>query len=181
MPELPGYYNVGTSNGEWYTPRDILDRVRQLSDDGEIGLDPFSCAEAQLNVNSRHYYTIEQDALKQNWPSVDLLFANPPYGRDFLGPMTDRLIKEYHLGTYKQGIVLVNNATETTWFQNILEISSAICVVKRRIKFIAPVNSGIAVTSNTRGQIIFYVGGGKVNKFAELFSHYGPCLIPFKF
>lgn len=177
MAELPGYYNTGTSNGEWYTPLHIVEKVRKLSGSLQIDLDPFSCAEAQRVVNARIYYTKEQDALLQTWPTVDLLFANPPYGRNILGPMVDRLVDEYTKGTYLQGIFLVNNATDTQWFHQLLSITTIFCIVQKRIPFTGSAKAA-TTRENTRGQIILYAGK-KVTIFADTFRDMGPCYSQF--
>ena len=58
----PGYRNTGEV--EWYTPVDILDRVRKVL--GGIDLDPASCEDANVYVEGATYYSIEEDGLKQS-------------------------------------------------------------------------------------------------------------------
>lgn len=178
MEHLQGYYTVNTDNGEWYTPNYILEKVRSLSPSGVIDLDPFSCEAAQRTVNARYYFIKEQDAMKQEWPKVDLAFVNPPYSRNLIGEMIDRVVYEYRSGTFQQAVVLVNNATETLWFHKLLETNPAICIFLRRIKFYGPTHSKSG--SNTRGQVAVYLGGGR-DKFIKAFSEFGVCFLNSEF
>ena len=61
---------------------------------------------------------------------------NPPYSSDLISKFVEKL-KEQRVN-YNQAIILVNNATETQWFYEIVKIASAVCFPKSRVKFYMP-------------------------------------------
>ena len=170
-PRIPfneSYYSARSDNGEWYTPSPIIESVR-MALDGTIDLDPFSCDVAQATVKATQYFTRERSALTRSWPSGRTLFANPPYARTLIGQCIHRVVMEYRY-SWNEGIVLVNNATDTTWFQQIAEISASMCIFKRRIQFDHP--QDVTVDRNTRGQIALYIGGNR-QRFRSAFADLG--------
>jgi hypothetical protein len=58
-------YDRWNANDECYTPVPILKEVRKVL--GTIDLDPASCAEGQLRVRAKRFYTIDTDALTREW------------------------------------------------------------------------------------------------------------------
>ena len=68
---------------EWPTPQDLFDKL-----DAEFGFTT-DVAATPDNAKCKHYYTQEQDGLKQTWRGV--CWMNPPYGR----AMVDWLKKSY--------------------------------------------------------------------------------------
>ena len=120
---------------DWYTPKPYIDMCTEVLDG--IDLDPFSSDHANKNVGAKKYWTEKDNALKQDW-SVDdtyTVFMNPPYSRGAMKPAVDKFIEEYQLEHFVHGIVLVNNATESVWFQSLLEHGDAACFVNHRISF----------------------------------------------
>ena len=164
-------YNTGCI--EWYTPLDYINAVREVM--GDIDLDPASCIEANTIVKAKKYFTKEENGLLQNW--FGRVFMNPPYKRGLISKFTDKLIKELVNGNVKEAIVLVNNSTETKWFQNTSKYSSAICLVKGRIKFINEKN--VLVGTPLQGQIFMYFGNNNI-KFYEIFKKFGTVFVPFR-
>jgi len=168
LPFTEEYYTARSDNGEWYTPLPIVKRVR-LSLGGEIDLDPFSCDEAQATVQATTYYTRQNNALHRSWPRVRTLFANPPYARVLIGQCVRRVVME-HGHSWTHGVILVNNATDATWFHEVMNISAALCIFARRIQFTQP--QGMTVDRNTRGQVALYVGDER-HRFREAFADLG--------
>jgi hypothetical protein len=80
---------------------------------------------------------------------------NPPYATPVITHAIEALLGACQHGHVAQAIVLVNNATETRWFQRLCDASAALCFPKQRIAFYAP--DGKAVGGNTRGQTFFYL------------------------
>jgi hypothetical protein len=52
---------------------------------------------------------------------------------------------------------MVNNATETEWFHELLSISTMLCLPARRINFLNH-HRELTIQRNSRGQVIFGVG-----------------------
>ena len=158
-------FNSGQN--EWYTPDYILDAVREIFD---IQMDPASSDIANERVQAHIYYTIDQDGLKQEWRGN--VFLNPPYSQPQIGQFIDKLANSPKINHF---IVLVNNATETQWGQQLLRISCAVCFPKGRIRFVDP--AGNEGQSPLQGQMICYGGDwADPNLFFEHFSKFGICL-----
>jgi phage N-6-adenine-methyltransferase len=146
---------------EWYTPELYTNAVREVLDG--IWLDPASCETANQVVKARKIYTREEDGLKQTW-DANTIFLNPPYCRN-QGLWVDKLIAERD--NYNEAILLVSNATDTNWFQKLLQFP--ICFVKGRIKFWT---TGEHKSRPTIGNAFVYLGDNQ-NKFADVFSKFG--------
>ena len=101
---------------------------------GGIDLDPASSIIANEIVMAKHFYTEEDDGLAQPWAGK--IWLNPPYVQPLISQFLEKICSEK--GNIEQAIILVNNATETKWFQNIGNISSSICFPLKRIKFFDP-------------------------------------------
>jgi len=82
---------------------------------GEIDLDPASSKIAQKTVKAKRYYTVEQDGLSKPW--AGRVFLNPPYTAELVDRFVQRLVTGHLAGDITAAILLVNNATETKWFQ----------------------------------------------------------------
>lgn len=133
---------------EWYTPADIIKPARELM--GGIDLDPASCKAAQTVVQAGTYYTKVDNGLAQAWQGR--VWLNPPYSNP--GLFTDKARYAYEDGDVEQCVILVNNATETGWFQRLLRQHPA-CFLNKRISFWHP---GRDSKSPRQGQVVFYLG-----------------------
>lgn len=159
-------YNAG--NNEWYTPPEYIEAARAVL--GEIDLDPASTAAANNIVGAALYYTAEDDGLAFFWSGR--VWMNPPYASELVSRFSDKLVRHYIAGDVPEALVLVNNATETGWFQAMLERASAVCFVKGRVRFLDPDgNPGAPL----QGQAVLYLGGN-TGKFAEHFGRFGVIL-----
>lgn len=72
-----------------------------------------------------------------------------------------------------QACVLVNNATETVWFQKLLTVASAVCFLAGRVKYLN--SEGKPEHTPLQGQAVLYLGGS-VASFAAEFSAFGTIL-----
>lgn len=159
----------------WFTPSIYTELARQVM--GGIDLDPFSSAAANLRVKAKRYFDKETNAFESEWFSnKGTVFMNPPYSRKLIDASVALFIDNFEKRLITQGIVLVNNATETKWFHSLLKHCSAICLPARRISF--ENNDGKHVSGNTRGQVFFYFGQNS-DKFKEIFSNTGVIMCHF--
>ena len=156
-------YNTG--NTEWYTPSEFTDAARITM--GTIDLDPASTAEANKTVQAKKFYTKEIDGLTQKWEGN--IWLNPPYAQPLMSQFADAVTNKYVSREIAQAIVLTNNATETKWFQKLLTATSAVCLIKGRIKFVSPEGK---TGTPLQGQIILYFGNNP-DKFTEQFTKFG--------
>lgn len=164
-------YLVESSTNEWYTPHHIIKSVKAVFG-GVIDLDPYSCDAANAIVGATTYYTKESDAFLSDWPVVDSVFANPPYERKVIDRCVTQLIayRRRWTATRFQMIVLVNAATEVSWFFALMTNCDAVCFTKGRLEYIRGANQGKA--GNPRGQALFYFGHDP-ERFGEIFSQHG--------
>lgn len=164
-------YLIESSTNEWYTPHHIIASVRDLFEGG-IDLDPYSCAAANTIVGAAHYFDKDHDAFLEDWPDVRNVFANPPYERKVIDRCVAQLIqyRRRWTATRFQMIVLVNAATEVSWFFALMTNCDAVCFTKGRLEYIRGANQGRA--GNPRGQALFYFGHDP-ERFGEIFSQHG--------
>ena len=152
-----------SGNNEWYTPAEYIEAARFAM--GSIDLDPASSEIANRIVKAAVFYTAESSGLEQKWTGN--VWLNPPYASDLIGKFIDKLISERE--NYEQAIVLVNNATETEWFNKLISIADAVCFPKSRVKFYMPDGK---TGAPLQGQAVIYIGENK-SSFFESFSHLG--------
>lgn len=158
-----------SGNNEWYTPAPFIEAARQAM--GGIDVDPASCEIANRTVQASTYYTAEVDGLKQAWPGR--VWMNPPYAQPLIADFASALAEKHRAGEVTSACVLVNNGTETAWFQTLLDVASAVCLIKTRVRFIDP--SGKPSGAPLQGQAVIFLGEG-FESFAEAFSTFGKVL-----
>lgn len=157
-----------SGNNEWYTPADYIEAAREVM--GSIDIDPASNDIAQKTVKAKTYYTAETNGLDKEWNGN--VWMNPPYASDLIGKFIEKLINE--LPNIAQAIVLVNNATETEWFNKLVSNADAVCFPRSRVKFYMPDGK---TGAPLQGQAVLYFGTNE-NKFVDVFSGKGWCAIP---
>jgi len=161
----------------WFTPPEYLDSVRAVM--GSIDLDPFTSRTANEIVGAKHIFTIENSAFDNDW-KIDKnirVFMNPPYSAGLCSRAVNRFIDQYESRNFIEGIVLVNNATDTRWFNALIKHCRAICFTDHRISFWNTDRKH--VSGNTRGQAFFYFGK-KLVRFRTTFEKHGFILVPVK-
>lgn len=143
----------------WFTPKRYVEMVRSALG-GDINFDPFSNVAAQRTVKADAFFTIDDDALKTPWPQCRTVFMNPPYSKGLCALAVQAFTANFDQGKFKRGIVLVNNATDTTWWASLTNHPGcvALCLTHGRIGF--ENDDGKTVSGNTRGQafILFQAG-----------------------
>lgn len=160
--------HVGQNSGEneWYTPEKFIKAAKTAM--GSIDCDPASSETANKTVKAEKFFTKDDDGLKQKWNGN--VWMNPPYAQPLMGQFADAVAEKYDAGEIKQACVLVNNATETSWFARIAKSASAICFPSSRIKFLDP--SGQASGAPLQGQAIIYLGKNR-DAFTRAFAGFG--------
>ena len=162
-----GKAHVANNSGEneWYTPEQFIISARIVM--GSIDLDPASSELANKTVQAKTFFTSNDDGLSKRW--YGSVWMNPPYAQPLISQFSKKISEAFNSGDIEQAIVLVNNATDTSWFQNMAYLSSALCFPKSRIKFIDKNgNPGAPL----QGQAILYMGKNG-NDFASEFQQYG--------
>lgn len=161
------HVSQATGNNEWYTPPEYIEAARAVM--GDIDCDPASSEKANRIVKAAIFYSIEDDGLRQRWQGR--VWLNPPYAQPLIMQFAQRLIDGLDDGV-KEACVLVNNATETAWFQMFLERAQAVCFPKGRVRFLDPEGSPGAPL---QGQVIFYYGPNS-ERFFQIFARFGGIL-----
>lgn len=156
-------YNTG--NNEWYTPAEYIEAARRVM--GRIDLDPASSDAANEVVRASEYYTAEDSGLLYSWGGS--VWMNPPYASELIGRFCTKLAEHYEAGDISEAIVLVNNATETTWFNRLIISAAAICFPRGRVKFWQP---GGDLGAPLQGQAVIYIGENKT-KFIDEYKGFG--------
>jgi ParB family chromosome partitioning protein len=166
-PAEPSRPHVVNNSGEyeWYTPKEIVDLAREVM--CGIDLDPASCETANAIVKASEFYDQETNGLEQEWSGA--VWLNPPYAAGLVGDFVEKLLIDVDGGAVEQACVLVNNATETRWFQALADKCNAICFPRKRIKFWNP---GRELATGLQGQAVLYFGY-RTTPFRDLFSGQG--------
>jgi hypothetical protein len=150
-----------SGDNEWYTPTEYIEAARKVM--GSIDLDPASTDEANAVVKAAKFYTAEQDGLVRTWKGN--IWLNPPFGSELIGRFAQKMVESIEV---VQAIVLVNNATETRWFQLLLTKTTCLCFPASRIKFWHPRK----VATPLQGQAIIGIGVNE-EKFRAEFKCFG--------
>lgn len=157
--------SFNSGNNEWYTPAKYVELARKVL--GEIDVDPASCDYANKTIKAKTYYTIDNNGLDKQWNGK--VWMNPPYTADLVQKFTDKMVSEFESGNTNEAIVLVNNATETQWFNNMIQDASAVAFPKGRIRY---ESTSREMNTPIQGQAFIYFGNNK-NKFCDVFKEIG--------
>lgn len=162
-----------SGENEWYTPREYIQAAWDVL--GHIELDPASSEVANRTVQAERYFTKEDDALSKDW-NADTVWMNPPYSGDLIKGFTSKFAAHFLTFDILEGIILVNNATETKWFAELVPVCSAVVFPTGRIRYLDA--TGTPANSPLQGQAFLYAGS-RPQEFLRVFQRFGwGCLIP---
>jgi phage N-6-adenine-methyltransferase len=160
------HVSFNSGEDEWYTPPEYIAAATEVM--GRIDLDPASSERANRIVKASKYYDEKSDGLAQFWAGK--VWMNPPYAAELIGLFISKFAKHVLNGDISEGIVLVNNATETRWFNDLISVAAAVVFPNGRIRFID--KKGKASGTPLQGQAVVYVGEN-VEKFISVFGAFG--------
>ena len=169
MSKKPVLANSG--NQERNTPKELVEMARRVL--GRIDLDPASNDIAQETVRAGVYFTRHNCGLNRPW--CGRVFMNPPYASAPYRAFVRHLIQEYLAGRVIAAVVVTNNNTETSATQALLQVASAWCFPRSRVKFTAEDLSGAA--GGLQGQLVTYFGDNPA-LFLATFSSKGATGVP---
>ena len=109
---------------EWPTPQELFDELN-----AEFG---FTTDVAATNDNAKcaHYYTQEQDGLKQDWRGG--VWMNPPYGRAMVEWLKKAIRETWNETTT---VCLIPARTNTAWWHDLCQKYGEVRFVRGRPKF----------------------------------------------
>jgi hypothetical protein len=186
--------HIGLSSvtDQWFTPPDILDRVRRVFG-SPIHLDPCGSAESNKTVQATRYFTEADQGVDQLWCSCAGLtpitapnvFCNPPSGK-YQGDNTryrgksnaaaffDRCIMGLEREEIYEFIYLGYSIEQLQTLQTFpgFPPRAVICIPKKRIRFVDQAGKR---NSPTHGNFILY-GGGHDDLFYRVFQDVGVIL-----
>jgi phage N-6-adenine-methyltransferase len=113
----------------WATPQRFFEEC--VEEFGAFDLDPAATIE---NAKCERFFTIEDDALSQEWVGSNV-WLNPPYGR-VLNQWVDKVILEFESGRSKRIVMLLPVRSSTQWFHKLYSRNDVeVRLLKGRMKF----------------------------------------------
>jgi phage N-6-adenine-methyltransferase len=156
---------LSSQRHDWKTPAEIFDRAQRAL--GQIDLDP--CA-GSGNRYARRHFTPREDGLAQPWHGR--IFLNPPYGRQ-VAKWIRKLTDEFDAGRVTEVVALLKMASDTLWFQPLVERGAVLCLVHGRLHF------SDAKAGATFPSVVAYLGPHPA-RFAKAFNDTGAIYAPMK-
>lgn len=172
LREECGGAHVGHNSGdnEWYTPEKYIEAARRTM--GRIDLDPASTAEANAIVKAAKFFDTESDGLAHHWEGR--LWMNPPYSQPLIEHFIQKMVRCFKDGDVKEACVLVNNATETGWFQELADSANAVCFPCGRIRFWHHEKEGKCAPLQGQGILYF---GKNAGRFKDAYDEFGTIFV----
>lgn len=121
---------MSSNSDEWGTPKSTFDYLNNI-----YGFTLDACA-SEFNRKLDNYYSIEDNALEQEWNGV--VWCNPPYSKGLQTKFIQKAIKEVNGNkACKCVVMLIPARTDTKNFHDlIVPNASDIYFIKGRIEFV---------------------------------------------
>jgi hypothetical protein len=126
---------------------------------------------ANTIVQAARIYTVEDNGLEQPWRGR--LYLNPPYRQPDIDRFCEKFAQHARAGDI-EGIVLVNNATDTQWFARLAGVATAFCFPGFRCRYWQPDRE---TSTALQGQVVVYAGPAPT-AFVERFADLGLNVLP---
>jgi len=139
-----------SKSSEWATPQDFFNEL-----DKEFHFTLDACATKE-NAKCSRYFTIEDDGLKQTWKN-EIVFCNPPYGRELKKWVEKCFYESMGLKPAKVIVMLIPARTDTKYFHDYIYHKSEIRFIRGRLKFgnsknAAPFPSMVVIYRSNEGR-----------------------------
>ena len=115
---------LSSNTGEWETPQAFFDRLNWKY---HFTLDAAATAE---NAKCQKFFTKEDDGISRNWGGGEIVWCNPPYGRE-IGKWVK---KGYEESKAVVVVMLLPARTDTAWYHDYCT-KGRITFVRGRLKF----------------------------------------------
>lgn len=157
----------GTGLDEWFTPTCWVEKARTVL--GAIDLDPASHPIPQEWIKAERFFTIKDNAFDHEWHGR--VWLNPPYSRDLIADFVGTLAQEIDANRVTAAIVLTHAYTDTSWWQQLAQLSPVIAFPKGRIRFVNDIGQPC---NPTQGQTFFGCGPEiEIDAFRDEFASIG--------
>lgn len=156
--------NQDTGQKEWYTPREIIQRVKLVL--GEIDLDPASCFEANQLVGAAKFFTKEQDGLSRAWAGK--VWMNHPFSREHNADWINKLCTEFVRGNVTEACCISFASTSESWFRPLLYRPQ--CFLTTRTRYTSP--GEVKRPAPPKGSVVTYLGSSLMT-FVAAFGDIG--------
>lgn len=154
---------AATTRDDWETPQELFKRLNDEFDftlDGAANKDNAKCSrylsDEPTHVGSRNL----GDAFEYQ-PEGETIWLNPPYGPGLTKWI--RLASDW--GWANRVVMLVPNATDTSWFRELVDAALEIRLLSPRVQFEG------TTSSNPNGSVIAVIGK------SSIWTRDRPCLI----
>ena len=115
-----------SKSNEYATPQDFFDEINK---EFHFTLDP--CATHE-NAKCSKYYTINDNGLTKDW-SGEIVFVNPPYGKDIFYWV--RKCNHEHNKNGTTIVMLIPARTDTAYFHDYIYHKAELRFIRGRLKF----------------------------------------------
>lgn len=174
--EVQDNVHFSSKQDSWCTPKEVIDAIAWM---GPIRLDP--CSNEQSIVPAVFKYDLKDgfDGLEHPWSHADmvgyygggvkkgLVYVNPPYGKE-IGKWTKRAMVTASLFPADEIVMLVPARTDTKWWHEVVQETSAVCFWRGRLTF-------LGASSNAPFPSALLYFGPRADEFCKNLADKGWC------